>query len=280
MRGKLVFLIAALAAGCGATTGNPEMATPTPTPTADPTPTTTGTATPTPTPGPAVSQYANDGVTCSTSVIEPLSAQLVAELDCLDPGVLSEMPASGQIDVTGIFDFLQTSAGSTLPTVVAARPGVTMQVTSALRTLPQQYLLYAWFQQGRCGIAAAATPGTSKHEGGLSLDLHDASSWSTAMQASPWLWANPSDPTHFDFTGSGTTDIHGESVMAFQRLWNLNNPGDAIAEDGIYGPMTGARVALTPSTGFAIGDECGNSPMTYMPVVEHDTPADPETCAL
>ena len=29
---------------------------------------------------------------------------------------------------------------------------------------------------------------------------------------------------------------------AFQALWNEHNPGDAIAEDGLWGPATAARV--------------------------------------
>jgi MYXO-CTERM domain-containing protein len=40
-------------------------------------------------------------------------------------------------------------------------------------------------------------------------------------------------------------------VRAFQRLWNTNNPGDRIGEDGAYGPMTEARLARAPAAGFA-----------------------------
>jgi hypothetical protein len=47
-------------------------------------------------------------------------------------------------------------------------------------------------------------------------------------------------------------------VHAFQRLWNRNHPSDTIAEDGAYGPMTAARIARSPSGGFAIG-ACGRA---------------------
>ena len=30
--------------------------------------------------------------------------------------------------------------------------------------------------------------------------------------------------------------LRGADVLAFQRLWNRNHPGDAIDEDGLYGP--------------------------------------------
>ncbi|MCA1663750.1 MAG: hypothetical protein LC659_05705, partial [Myxococcales bacterium] len=58
-------------------------------------------------------------------------------------------------------------------------------------------------------------------------------------------------------------DLRAESVLAFQKLWNLNNPADKIAEDGAYGPMTGAKIAASPATGFAKGTTC--TPQTTPP---------------
>jgi 3D (Asp-Asp-Asp) domain-containing protein len=51
----------------------------------------------------------------------------------------------------------------------------------------------------------------------------------------------------------------GVDVKAFQRLWNRNNPSDLIEEDGIWGPMTEARMKKSPAAGFAIGAQCGSS---------------------
>ena len=65
-----------------------------------------------------------------------------------------------------------------------------------------------------------------------------------------------SDPVHFDYTAGGTIDLRGESVLAFQKLWNLNHPGDQIGDDGDYGPMTGKRVAMAPTDGFAKSSTC------------------------
>ena len=48
-----------------------------------------------------------------------------------------------------------------------------MSINSAFRTVAQQYLLYAWYKQGRCGIGLAATPGNSNHEQGLAVDIED-----------------------------------------------------------------------------------------------------------
>src|SRR5690606_40481535 len=40
------------------------------------------------------------------------------------------------------------------------------------------------------------------------------------------------------------------------RLWNGNDPNDLIAEDGIYGPQTEARLRESPAEGVPKGPEC------------------------
>ena len=272
-------LLAALGVGCGVDTNTngataPDAAMPKGFPGA-----TDATSTPTPSPTastPTVGQLAA-GSSCTTSVVRPLSAQLVAELDCILPNAIVEIPADNQIDVTGIFDFLQKPPADTLPTVVTARPGVTMKINSALRSLPQQYLLYTWYQAGKCNIQLAATPGTSNHEGGTAVDLPDYTGWKASMTSNGWTWFGANDVVHFDYTAGGTDNLSGKDVLAFQKLWNLNNPQDPISEDGLYGPQTGARVAKSPSGGFAIPDECGTNPAAFAPLVD-DTP--PDVCAM
>jgi hypothetical protein len=71
-----------------------------------------------------------------------------------------------------------------------------------------------------------------------------------------WIWFGSGDVVHFDYKGSGTQDIRSISVQAFQRLWNRNNPGDTIAEDGEYGTNTESRLQRSPSTGFPKGATC------------------------
>ena len=217
--------------------------------------------------------------TCSTSVVRPLSIQLVTELDCLKPGAVSEIPADNQIDASGILDYLQTGAGNSLPVVANARPSSTIHLNSALRSLAQQYLLYAWSQQGRCGISAAATPGNSNHERGLAVDIQDSSSWRSAFNNHSWRWLGSGDPVHYDYQGGGTV-ITGKSVQAFQRLWNANNPGDPISEDGVYGPQTGARIKKSPANGFPISNTCGQATFASYSFDMMAADAVPESCAL
>jgi hypothetical protein len=49
-------------------------------------------------------------------------------------------------------------------------------------------------------------------------------------------------------------------VKAFQRLWNRNNPGDRIAEDGVWGNATASRMDRSPAGGFPVGPQCGATP--------------------
>ena len=47
----------------------------------------------------------------------------------------------------------------------------------------QQYLLYRWFQLGRCGITAAAVPGNSNHESGRAIDVGNHEAWAAIGRA-------------------------------------------------------------------------------------------------
>jgi hypothetical protein len=154
-----------------------------------------------------------------------------------------------------VFPYLQAPAADALAAAQRAR-GATMGINSALRTLPQQFLLYRWYQQKRCGIRLAAPPGKSNHESAVALDIGDYGAWRPAMQAKGFRWLGASDPVHFDYVGEGRVDLGGLSVLAFQKLWNRNHPEDPIAEDSAYGDDTEKRLALAPVGGFAKGADC------------------------
>jgi hypothetical protein len=193
------------------------------------------------------------GASCSTTAVKGLATQLVEEIQCLKPGSMSRLDTIKGLSLgAAVFPYLQTPAAKALEDTQKAR-GVTMTINSAMRTLPQQYLLYRWYKTGRCGISLAATPGTSNHESALAVDVEDTTGWRSAFQNHSFRWLGASDPVHYDFVGGGRIDLKGLSVLAFQRLWNRNHPGDKIAEDGDYGPATETRLAQSPSGGFAIG---------------------------
>ncbi|GAB4205824.1 MAG: hypothetical protein OHK0013_21980 [Sandaracinaceae bacterium] len=190
---------------------------------------------------------------CSTASVRGLSLQLVGELNAMRPGRMEPIDGIRNVELgSAVIPFLQAPAARALRNA-AARRSSPMQINSALRTLPQQFLLYQWYVTGRCGIGLAARPGRSNHETGTAVDIESYGSWRSAMEGSGFRWLGGSDPVHFDYVGGGTENLASLSVLAFQRLWNRNNPGDRIAEDGAYGPATEARLRRAPASGFRIG---------------------------
>jgi hypothetical protein len=199
----------------------------------------------------SVSTYVRSG--CSTAVVLGLSRQIADEVACMNPRALTSFAPGGRLTITSnaVLPYLAPTAKTALERVTA---NSSIQVNSGFRTVAQQYLLYQWYRQGRCGITAAATPGRSNHQSGRALDVANYSSRITAMRNAGWSHPIPNDPVHFDHTSS--PDIRGEDVLAFQRLWNRNNPNDRIDEDGMYGSDTEARLRVAPATGFARGASC------------------------
>jgi len=53
---------------------------------------------------------------------------------------------------------------------------------------------------------------------------------------------------HFDYTAA--KDLASQNLMAFQKLWNQNNPSKKIGEDGVYGPATAAAFYSSPCNGW------------------------------
>lgn len=201
---------------------------------------------------------------CSTFILDGLSKQLIAEQNCIRANALVSFAGKKGISIgSNVYAYLEPKAAAGLE---AAGQAATLDVSSAFRTVAQQYLLYHWYQTGQCGISLAAVPGNSNHETGIAVDLSNYGSVIATMEAHGWSHSYPSsDPVHFDYTAGGTVDLRSESVLAFQKLWNLNNPGDKIAEDGAYGPQTEARIKASPATGFAKGSTCASTPAPTPP---------------
>lgn len=193
---------------------------------------------------------------CSTADVLELSRQIAEEVDCLMPGQLVKFDAGPTIEITGsaVLPYLGLDARTDLYAAADAGGGSIIKINSAFRTVVQQYLLFRWFELGRCGIPAAADPGRSNHESGRALDVSNYSDWITLFDSRGWAHDVPGDPVHFDHLAS--PDIRGADVLAFQRLWNRNAPDDPIAEDGDFGPMTADRVQRAPAEGFGIGAVC------------------------
>lgn len=210
----------------------------------------------------AVTEDGPDGATvygvasrgCTTSIVAPLATQLVRELECMHPGTMGDIGGSADIRLEPeAFPFLQKPAAVALARAAQAAGGIT--INSSLRTLPQQYLLRRWAAGGRCDIAKAASPGASKHESGLAVDVDDYAAKRRALEKNGFVWFGAGDAVHFTFKGGDST-LTGEGVKAFQRLWNANHPGDRITESGRYDVKTEAKLKVSPVRGFRIGASC------------------------
>jgi Putative peptidoglycan binding domain/D-alanyl-D-alanine carboxypeptidase len=192
--------------------------------------------------------------TCSTSTVRGLSLQIIDEMNLLIPNVLVNFDDLNiKASSSAVNSFLQPAAKEALRRAIKRRQAM-LELTSAYRTVAQQYLLRSWFERGQCGIGAAAKPGLSNHEDGLALDTSDFNAWRSALEAEGWDWlgdTNPNDPFHFTFVRGGVRDDIGDiGVKAFQQLWNKNNPADSISVDGDFGPQTATRMDQSPAEGF------------------------------
>lgn len=179
---------------------------------------------------------------CSTSGVEGLSRQLAEEQMCLRPGGFVRFAPHPNITLSSarVHPYAQASAANAIR---AAADGQPITINSAFRTLADQYVLY---HSGGCGLAAR--PGRSNHQSGRAIDVQNHSAARSALQGAGCAWFGSSDAVHFDCPGG---DMRDDSVLAFQRLWNRNNPSDRIAEDGLYGSQTESRLSRAPAGGFA-----------------------------
>ncbi len=187
---------------------------------------------------------------CTTTVVLGLAQQIADRMACAPSSGFVHFSADAELIFVGtaILPYLDQAGLADLR--AAAHAAGSIHITSIFRTVPQQYLLYQWKLAGRCGIAAAATPGKSNHESGRAVDAQDWSARTAVLGTHGWAHDVPGDDVHFDHTAS--PDQRGLDVFAFQQLWNENHPEDPIDEDGVYGPQTEARVKLSPADGFAV----------------------------
>jgi hypothetical protein len=201
-----------------------------------------------------VRQYAIDraGGECNTEGVRPLNDQIFA---LAQPVLINDLvPCDDIVQVTGAsaIPFLQPAAKEALAAAVAEK-GQPPRLIHAYRTLAHQYVLYYWFNHHQlCGITLAATPGSSPHEQGIAIDIEENLKWRAVLAKHNWRWRGKTDPGHFTYIGPHVTaNVRKESIRAFQRLWNLHNPIDLIATDGVYGDTeTGPRIQLSPIEGF------------------------------
>lgn len=189
---------------------------------------------------------------CSTAGCRALDRQLIAQIQVISPGALVRFDHLSVRVGPGCHPYLQAPALKALEQGLASKPGAILDCNSAYRTLVQQWILWNHCQHKRCQISAAASPSRSNHESGLALDANHAQSWRPHLEKFGWDWLGSWDEMHFDFRGPGCKDLQKLSVLAYQKLWNLNNTKGQLREDGALGPATHAALMQAPVEGFPI----------------------------
>jgi len=190
---------------------------------------------------------------CSTRGVAGLSQQIIDEIQCMAPDALVRLDESATIQFTGsaVFPYFAPEVASSLTKVASSRA---VLLTSGFRTVIQQHLIYSWYKARRCKIPKAARPGNSRHETVRAVDVNNYSRVRSLMQANGFEQTVRGDVVHFDYLAAPSIGDMG--ILAFQRLWNRNNPKDPLEENGDYDPATVTRINRSPAGGFAMGASC------------------------
>jgi len=182
----------------------------------------------------------------STSIANGLSQQLIYQLQLILPNAFVSFDDLSVDLLDAAFPYIQSAAKQGLQRAIQDR-GTKMLVNSCYRTIAQQMLLY---NDRFNNPNPVAPPGASNHQTGLAIDIEDPRGWEPYLMRCGWS-PLAGDPPHFDYVDAGATDIRGKSILAFQQLWNKNNPNNKISEDGDFGPKTENALNQSPANGFA-----------------------------
>lgn len=151
--------------------------------------------------------------------------------------------------------YVQRAAGDALIAAVEEQgkslAGERPHLVHALRTLPQQYVLWKWYLDGS-GVFPAGMPGSSAFENGVAICIEKHEKWTKVLGKHNWHWRGPNgnDPGQFNYHGPQNPELLTTSVWAFQRVWNAHNPNDLLALDGVLTPQVIARLERSPAAGF------------------------------
>jgi hypothetical protein len=197
---------------------------------------------------------------CSTASVDGLSRQIIEQARCIEPNAFVPLPARPNLALApNVFPYLALEARDHLLRALDAHPSGKMTVNSALRTVAQQYLVSRWSTVKRCGVQLATRPGESNHEVGAALDIAEPAQWRSTLEAHQFRWLGASDRVHFDYKEAAAASHTSVDVLAFQVLWNRNNPRDVITADGRYSSTTEQRLKKAPPSGFPVGPTCGKA---------------------
>ena len=201
-----------------------------------------------------------DGLSeCSTSSSRGLSSQILHQLHCDHPGLLAEIHSFKQLCMPdNVLPYLHKDAAAALKTVLMGS-NISAVVTSALRTVVEQYILYAWGSNSRCGHSEIEDkPGKSDYMKGVALDVSSYDDFKQVILGSNSQWHSGTNQEKFTFP-TAPDNLQKTLVQSFQKIWNVNHPTDKVVEDGLYGPQTEQALRSAPAKGFLQTPSCSFS---------------------
>ena len=201
----------------------------------------------------------SSGFTYPQDLIDGLSYQLIEELRCMDDRWLEFYVGCEEVGCINPYG----------PQPLALRPEVLVAlrelgnenddfitISAGYRDVAMQYYS-RWYNENCDSAFNAEVPGQSNHQGGRAIDVRYYDFWSELLLTHGFEHPIPTDEPHFEFLGDEIFREDSErlkvlSVLAFQRLWNRNNPTDPLETDGIYDEETKIRLGGSPVEGFAL----------------------------
>lgn len=199
-----------------------------------------------PPPAVTVEQSAWRDCDAPAGIARGLSAQVVRTMNCLEPGALLPLdacPGCAAFDVPAALHWAAPEAEAALRS--AARTyGRAIPLHWAFRDVALDHFLALAAQHIACPAALGAAHGAL----GTGLGVETWNAAPEAALAAAGFDAVPAEGAHVHrIAGEDRTTL---SVLAFQRLWNLNQADAPLEEDGRIGPATRAAIARSPVAGF------------------------------
>jgi len=222
-------------------------------------------------PPPTVGQAAWNGCDVPPSLVEALSAQIAEVLQCAAPGSLASLDVcadAGCVVINGPPkpEWLEAR---TYDAVVAAsrRVGGPIPLDWGWRDPATGWFLRSAWERHRCGDPVGPAEHPLGEGRALRLAPGAPRAVADALVAEGFRWDAGAAVYRFD----GGADLRALGVLAFQRLWNANHPGEPLATDGRLGPTTRAALDRAPPGGFERipcergGPEPGPVPVACVP---------------
>lgn len=189
---------------------------------------------------------------CDTTAVRGLSHQIMHQFYCDQPSLIDSIASINQLCISSAaIPYLQKDAAVSLAKTLATEETASYTVTSAIRTIAEQYVLYQWSTKKRCGHSVQEDkPGMSLYMQGVAIKVQSqefSNSSQVALNGSAWVGQR--NGTGFIFNNM-SMNVQKQSILSFQKLWNLNNPTEKIAADGIYTAATEHALRRSPASGF------------------------------